>query len=318
MTKLQNLTQSIIDNVSKVIVGKEKVIELLVVSLLSEGHVLIDDVPGVGKTMLARSIAVTVGGSFKRIQCTPDLLPNDITGVSIYNQAKQAFEFMHGPVFVNILLADEINRATPRAQSALLEAMQEQQVSVDGTTHALPRPFIVIATQNPVEYEGTFPLPEAQLDRFMMQIAMGYPEPTEEKQILINLLQEHPIETLEQTVQMEDIMGARQDIWQVHVDETLHEYIVALVNATRKHTDITLGASPRAALALVKASQALAAVRGRGHVLPDDVKYLFKPVLAHRLIMKPESILRGRTATKILDDILNSVAVPLVAADESL
>ncbi len=318
MTKLQNLTQSIIDNVSKVIVGKEKVIELLVVSLLSEGHVLIDDVPGVGKTMLARSIAVTVGGSFKRIQCTPDLLPNDITGVSIYNQAKQAFEFMHGPVFVNILLADEINRATPRTQSALLEAMQEQQVSVDGTTHALPRPFIVIATQNPVEYEGTFPLPEAQLDRFMMQIAMGYPEPTEEKQILINLLQEHPIETLEQTVQMEDIMGARQDIWQVHVDETLHEYIVALVNATRKHTDITLGASPRAALALVKASQALAAVRGRGHVLPDDVKYLFKPVLAHRLIMKPESILRGRTATKILDDILNSVAVPLVAADESL
>ncbi len=288
------------------------------VSLLSEGHVLIDDVPGVGKTMLARSIAVTVGGSFKRIQCTPDLLPNDITGVSIYNQAKQAFEFMHGPVFVNILLADEINRATPRTQSALLEAMQEQQVSVDGTTHALPRPFIVIATQNPVEYEGTFPLPEAQLDRFMMQIAMGYPEPTEEKQILINLLQEHPIETLEQTVQMEDIMGARQDIWQVHVDETLHEYIVALVNATRKHTDITLGASPRAALALVKASQALAAVRGRGHVLPDDVKYLFKPVLAHRLIMKPESILRGRTATKILDDILNSVAVPLVAADESL
>jgi len=318
MTKLQNLTQSIIDNVSKVIVGKEKVIELLVVSLLSEGHVLIDDVPGVGKTMLARSIAVTVGGSFKRIQCTPDLLPNDITGVSIYNQAKQAFELMHGPVFVNILLADEINRATPRTQSALLEAMQEQQVSVDGTTHALPRPFIVIATQNPVEYEGTFPLPEAQLDRFMMQIAMGYPEPTEEKQILINLLQEHPIETLEQTVQMEDIMGARQDIWQVHVDETLHEYIVALVNATRKHTDITLGASPRAALALVKASQALAAVRGRGHVLPDDVKYLFKPVLAHRLIMKPESILRGRTATKILDDILNSVAVPLVAADESL
>lgn len=318
MTKLQNLTQSIIDNVSKVIVGKEKVIELLAVSLLSEGHVLIDDVPGVGKTMLARSMAVTVGGSFKRIQCTPDLLPNDITGVSIYNQAKQAFEFMHGPVFVNILLADEINRATPRTQSALLEAMQEQQVSVDGTTHALPRPFIVIATQNPVEYEGTFPLPEAQLDRFMMQIAMGYPEPTEEKQILINLLQEHPIETLEQTVQLEDILGARQDIWQVHVDETLHEYIVALVNATRKHTDITLGASPRAALALVKASQALAAVRGRGHVLPDDVKYLFKPVLAHRLIMKPESILRGRTATKILDDILNSVAVPLVAADESL
>lgn len=318
MTKLQNLTQSIIDNVSKVIVGKEKVIELLVVSLLSEGHVLIDDVPGVGKTMLARSIAVTVGGSFKRIQCTPDLLPNDITGVSIYNQAMQAFEFMHGPVFVNILLADEINRATPRTQSALLEAMQEQQVSVDGTTHALPRPFIVIATQNPVEYEGTFPLPEAQLDRFMMQIAMGYPEPTEEKQILINLLQEHPIETLEQTVQLEDILGARQDIWQVHVDETLHEYIVALVNATRKHTDITLGASPRAALALVKASQALAAVRGRYHVLPDDVKYLFKPVLAHRLIMKPESILRGRTATKILDDILNSVSIPLVAADESL
>jgi len=318
MTKLQNLTQSIIDNVSKVIVGKEKVIELLVVSLLSEGHVLIDDVPGVGKTMLARSIAVTVGGSFKRIQCTPDLLPNDITGVSIYNQAKQAFEFMHGPVFVNILLADEINRATPRTQSALLEAMQEQQVSVDGTTHALPRPFIVIATQNPVEYEGTFPLPEAQLDRFMMQIAMGYPEPTEEKQILINLLQEHPIETLEQTVQLEDILGARQDIWQVHVDETLHEYIVALVNATRKHADITLGASPRAALALVKASQTLAAVRGREHVLPDDVKYLFKPVMAHRLIMKPESILRGRTPTKVLDDILNSVPVPLVGSDEKL
>lgn len=318
MNNIEKLTQNIINNVSKVIVGKEKVIELLVVSMLCEGHVLIDDVPGVGKTMMARSVAITVGGSFKRIQCTPDLLPNDITGVSIYNQAKQAFEFMRGPVFVNILLADEINRATPRTQSALLEAMQEQQVSVDGITHPLPRPFIVIATQNPVEYEGTFPLPEAQLDRFMMQIAMGYPEVTEEKQILINLLQQHPIETLEQTIQLEEILAAKQELWKVHVDETLHEYIVALVNATRKHTDITLGASPRAALALVKASQALSAVRGREHVLPDDVKYLFKPVMAHRLIMRPESILRGRTPTKVLDDILNSVPVPLVAADEKL
>jgi MoxR-like ATPase len=316
MENIKSFAQNIIQNISRVIVGKESVIELLIVGMLCEGHVLIDDVPGVGKTMMARSLAITMGGSFKRIQCTPDLLPNDITGVSIFNQATRDFEFKPGPVFVNILLVDEINRATPRTQSALLEAMQEQQVTIDGVTHPLPLPFIVIATQNPVDYEGTFPLPEAQLDRFMMQITMGYPNPDEEKQILQNLLHDHPIISLSQTAEIDEILKSKADIWQVNIDETLHEYIVALVNATRNHADIILGASPRAALALVKGVQALAAVRGRDHVIPDDVKHLFKPVIAHRLMIKPESALRGRSSSKILDDILNTVPIPLLLSKQ--
>ncbi|HAE59958.1 MAG TPA: AAA family ATPase, partial [Anaerolineae bacterium] len=273
MQAVQTFAKQVIENVEKVIIGKHDAIELIVVSLLCEGHVLLEDVPGSGKTMLARSMAVSLGNSFKRIQCTPDLLPNDITGVSIFNQKSGEFEFRAGPIFVNILLADEINRATPRTQSALLEAMQEQQVTVDGVTRELPRPFLVLATQNPVEYEGTFPLPEAQLDRFLMRLSLGYPSPQDERQILINLWREHPITKLESIVDGNEMPALQKLVWDVHVDETLQDYIVRLAAATRSHPDLALGISPRGSLALFKAAQALAAVRGRDHVLPDDIKY---------------------------------------------
>ena len=317
MSNIQEITGKITQNIAKVIIGKESTIELLMVALLCEGHVLIEDVPGVGKTMLARSLAVSLGGSFKRLQCTPDLLPNDITGVSVFNQSSKDFEFRPGPVFVNILLADEINRATPRTQSALLEAMQEQQVTVDGTTHLLPRPFIVLATENPIEYEGTFPLPEAQLDRFMMQVSLGYPNQDEEKHILQRLSREHPIDHLTQIIQIDTLLGLRDPLWNVYVDETVLDYIISLVNATRHHADITLGASPRAALALYKGAQALAAVRGREHVIPDDIKYLFKPTIGHRLMLRPESALRGKTTSHLLEDILNTTPVPLETKKQS-
>lgn len=316
MTRLPEFITQVIDNVERVIVGKRDAIELMMVALLCEGHVLIEDVPGVGKTMLARSIAVSLGGSFKRIQCTPDLLPNDITGVSVFNQGSGQFEFREGPVFVNILLADEINRATPRTQSALLEAMQEQQVTVDGVTRRLPRPFIVLATQNPIEYEGTFPLPEAQLDRFLLRISLGYPSNQQEQQILVNLRRQHPI-TLLQTVNprsndqgdggdgtIAELLALQPQVWDVHVDETLESYIVQLVDATRRHPDLALGASPRASLALYKTAQALAALRGRDHILPDDIKYLFEPALAHRIIVRPEAELRGRSTSAILQEVL--------------
>ena len=281
------------------------------VSLLCEGHVLIEDVPGTGKTMLGRSIAISLGGQFKRLQCTPDLLPNDVTGVSVFNQQTGQFEFRPGPIFVNILLADEINRATPRTQSALLEAMQEQQVTVDGVTRTLPRPFLVLATQNPIEYEGTFPLPEAQLDRFLMRLSVGYPAPADERQVLINLRREHPITRLQQTVDGQDLWALQQKVWDVHVDESLQDYIIGLVTATRKNTDLALGASPRASLALFKTAQALATIRGRDHVLPDDIKYLVHATLAHRLILSPEAELRGRTAKAILDDVIETTALNL-------
>lgn len=311
MQAVQTFANQVIDNVEKVIIGKREAIELIVVSLLCEGHVLLEDVPGSGKTMLARSIAVSLGNSFKRIQCTPDLLPNDITGVSIFNQKSGEFEFRAGPIFVNILLADEINRATPRTQSALLEAMQEQQVTVDGITRELPRPFLVLATQNPVEYEGTFPLPEAQLDRFLMRLSLGYPSPQDERQILINLWREHPITKLGSVVDGNDIPALQKLVWDVHVDETLQEYIVRLAAATRTHADLALGISPRGSLALFKAAQALAAVRGRDHVLPDDIKYLAPVTLPHRFIVTPEAELRGRTAKAILADVLENTALDL-------
>lgn len=312
MNNIQQFSNQIIENVEKVIVGKRAVIELLMVAMLCEGHILLEDVPGTGKTMLARALALSLGGSFKRIQCTPDLLPNDITGVSVFNQLTSAFEFRPGPVFVNILLADEINRATPRTQSALLEAMQEQQVTVDGATRELPRPFLVIATQNPVEYEGTFVLPEAQLDRFLVRLSMGYPEGNEEITILQRLQREHPILHIDQVVEDPDVLTALQrEVWEVHLDETLQEYIVRLVAATRQHADLALGGSPRASLALFKASQALAAVRGRDHVLPDDIKYLITPVLAHRLIARPEAELRGRSVHHILADIVKATELPV-------
>jgi MoxR-like ATPase len=259
---------------------------------------------------------------FKRLQCTPDLLPNDVTGVSVFNQQTSQFEFRPGPIFVNILLADEINRATPRTQSALLEAMQEQQVTVDGVTRALPRPFLVLATQNPIEYEGTFPLPEAQLDRFLMRLTVGYPSPVDEQKILINLRRAHPIGTLQPVdfsdhqlgsdgTGQPDLLELQSLIWDVHIDETLQEYIVRLVGETRSHPDLMLGASPRASLGLFKASQALAAVRGRDHVIPDDIKSLARSILTHRLIVRPEAELRGRTATSILEDVLARVSLEI-------
>ncbi len=312
MQQVQNFAEKIIKNVEEVIVGKREVIDLLMVALLCEGHVLLEDVPGTGKTMLARSMAISLGGSFKRLQCTPDLLPNDVTGVSVYNQQTGQFEFRPGPIFVNILLADEINRATPRTQSALLEAMQEQQVTVDGVTRSLPRPFLVMATQNPIEYEGTFPLPEAQLDRFLMRLPVGYPAPPDERVILVNLQREHPITRLgavdfdasSEKGGLETLLKFQKQVWEIHVDDSLQEYIVRLVGVTRDHPDLALGGSPRASLALFKSAQALAAVHGRDHVIPDDVKYLAPYILTHRIIVRPESELRGRTAASVLRDVL--------------
>jgi MoxR-like ATPase len=311
MTKIQEFTRQITENVEKVIIGKSEAIELLMVALLCEGHILIEDVPGVGKTMLARSVAISLGGQFKRVQCTPDLLPNDVTGVSVFNQQNTQFEFRPGPIFVNILLADEINRATPRTQSALLEAMQEQQVTVDGITHNLPRPFLVMATQNPVEYEGTFPLPEAQLDRFLIRLEIGYPLFSDEKALLTHLQREHPINNIKNVVDKDKLLEFQKEVWEVHVDDTLQEYIIRLISATRNHTDLALGASPRASLALFKASQALAALRGRDHVIPDDIKYLVPVTLPHRLIVTSEAELRGRNASVVINDLLAKTPLDL-------
>ena len=311
MSQIQDYIRLITSNIEKVIVGKQETIELLMVALLCEGHVLLEDVPGTGKTMLARSMAISIGGDFKRLQCTPDLLPNDITGVSIFNQQTAQFEFRHGPVFVNVLLADEINRATPRTQSALLEAMQEQQVTVDGETRPLPRPFMVLATQNPVEFEGTFPLPEAQLDRFMMRVSLGYPSSDDERQILKNLQREHPITHLEKVVESGELLEFQHQVWEVHIDDTLQDFIIKLVTATRNHPELVLGGSPRASLALFKTSQALAAIKGRDYVIPDDVKQLAIPTLAHRLMMRPESELRGRSTKTIVKEIVETTTLVL-------
>ncbi len=310
-TPVMEFAQRVIDNAETVIVGKRAQIELLLTALLCQGHVLIEDVPGTGKTMLARAVAASLGLSFKRLQCTPDLLPNDITGVSVFNQKEGTFEFRAGPVFVNILLADEINRATPRTQAALLEAMQEQQVTLDGVTHPLPAPFLVLATQNPIEYEGTFPLPEAQLDRFLLRLSLGYLAEADEIAMLRMLRKQHPIESAAQVVDGAALIQLREAISDVHVDETLERYILSIVRATRAHPDVALGASPRGSLALYKTAQALAALRGRDYVIPDDLKTLAPLTLAHRMIVKPESQLRGRTAAGILAEILEQVGLML-------
>lgn len=310
MSNVQAFAESVINNIQKVIVGKRDTVELAVASLLCQGHLLIEDVPGVGKTMLARSIARSLGCSFSRIQFTPDMLPSDVTGVSIYNQESKKFEFRAGPILAQIVLADEINRATPKTQAALLEAMQEKQVTVDGVTHLLPSPFMVLATQNPIEYEGTFPLPEAQLDRFLLRVQLGYPEPAAEVEVLDRQQFKHPLEELTQGVSEEELTAAQEAVKGVFTAESVKKYIVTIVNQTRKHAEVYLGASPRGSLALYRACQARAAMQGRDFVLPDDVKALAQPALSHRVILNPAARLRDVTADEIIKEILNGVPVP--------
>ena len=300
-----------ITNVSRVIVGKKDTIELVLVALLCEGHTLIEDVPGIGKTMLAKATARSLGCSFNRIQCTPDLLPSDVTGIHYFNQKTSEFEFRPGPIMANIVLVDEINRATPRTQSCFLEAMQEQQVTVDLATVSLPRPFLLIATQNPIELEGTFPLPEAQLDRFLLRARIGYPSEDEEEAILSRFQQENPLENLSSVIDGSELLNLHKLCRQVYIEDSIRSYVTAITRATRSHQDIELGASPRASLGLHLASQALAAIRGRGYVIPDDVKYLAVPALAHRLIAKAEAWLRGQSAEGIIGEILSTVPVPV-------
>jgi MoxR-like ATPase len=314
---IRSLAERVGQNVERVIVGKRDVIDLLLVALLCEGHVLIEDVPGIGKTMLARSVARTLDCSFRRIQFTPDLLPSDITGVSFFNQRDQEFEFRAGPIFAQVVLADEINRATPRTQSALLECMDERQVSLEGETRPLPRPFLVLATQNPIELEGTFPLPEAQLDRFLLRVSIGYPSEAHEKDIVRRFRSANPLDELPAVVAQDELMAMQRLARDVHVAEPVEDYIVRLVRASRVHSSVELGASPRATLALYRASQALAGIQGRGYVLPDDVKRLAPAVLTHRLITSAQSRLRGRAASDVLAEVLGTVPVPVEDADTS-
>jgi len=310
MADIQLFSKKLMGNLEKVIVGKRQPIEFIIVSLLCQGHVLIEDVPGVGKTVLARSLAKSLGCSFNRLQFTPDMLPSDVTGVSIYNQSKRVFEFRPGPIFAQVVLVDEINRATPKTQAALLEAMEERQVTVDGKTHPLPGPFMVLATQNPIEYEGTFPLPEAQLDRFLLRVRLGYPNPMDEIEILDRQQIRHPIETLKPVIKVDELKEAMEEIKKVYVSNGIKNYIVELTNRTRKSEDVYLGASPRGSLALFRTGQVAAAMAGRDYVLPDDIKRLAVPVLAHRVIVGPAARLRELSAEQIVQEILENTPVP--------
>ncbi len=311
-TEVAGFAKSLIDNIEKVVVGKRTTVALVVVSALADGHVLLEDVPGVAKTMLARAFATSLGCSFKRLQCTPDLLPTDVTGVSVFNPKSTEFEFRAGPIFAQILLTDEINRTTPRTQSALLEAMAERRVSVDGHTYTLKPPFIVLATQNPIDHEGTFPLPEAQLDRFLMRLSIGYPSMEDEAEMLGRLRKKHPIDNLGAIATGDELVAAQEAVRKVHVEDKVRNYVLDIVRATREHEDVALGGSPRASIALFRASQALAAVRGRDYVMPDDVKMLAPSILCHRLILKPEARLRKQNAAAVIKEIVMDAKVPII------
>jgi MoxR-like ATPase len=310
VSDVQTVARKIIANVERAIVGKRQQLILALVAWFSEGHILLEDVPGVAKTMLARALARSVGCQFKRVQCTPDLLPTDVTGASIFNPKTVEFEFRAGPIFTQILLADEINRTTPRTQAALLEAMAESRVTVDGVTHTLKPPFLVIATQNPVDHEGTFPLPEAQLDRFLMKFSLGYPAFDDELKMLDMLQREHPLSQLEPVVSVDELLASQRAVRDVHVDPKVRQYLLQIVHLTRENEDLSLGGSPRASLALFRAAQAMAAVRGRNYVQPDDVKRVAQPVLTHRLILRPESRLRKVSTTQVVQDVIDEIAVP--------
>ena len=308
---LQALARRVLANVGRVIIGKAEVIELALIAILCDGHLLIEDVPGIGKTTLAKALAASLGLSFRRIQFTPDLLPSDVTGISYFNQKRQEFEFRPGPVMAQVVLADEINRATPRTQSALLEAMQERQITVDGETRPLPRPFLVLATQNTIELEGTFPLPEAQVDRFLMRLRLGYPSEQEEDDLLLRFERGDPLPSLKAVSTPEEILAAQAEICQVRVEPSVRQYLIRVARATREHPTVELGASPRGTLALYRACQALAALQGRDFVLPDDVKALAPVVLTHRLLISPQTRLRGRRPEEVLQEVVDTVPVPV-------
>ncbi|PKM83335.1 MAG: AAA family ATPase [Firmicutes bacterium HGW-Firmicutes-14] len=307
MKRIQELAAKLRENIQAVIVGKSNVVELILISLLCQGHMLLEDVPGMGKTMLVRTLAKSLGCSFKRIQFTPDLLPSDILGVSIFNQKTHEFEFRAGPVMAQIVLADEINRTSPRTQASLLECMEEEQITVDGVTYKLPRPFMILATQNPIEYEGTFPLPEAQMDRFLIKAHLGYPTYNEEIEILERLEKKHPIGIIEQAFDITDLLDLQEKVAEIHIDDSLKDYIVKIVQGTRSYPGVALGASPRGSLALMKTGKAKAGLNGRDYVIPDDIKALALPTLAHRIVLKPETHLKGKKAEEIIEEVLGQV-----------